>query len=134
MKPLTLFIIPSHKREPKHLKRCAESFGNVVHEVRVVDKPAQFDKLFAATPWIGFVYSSEELDDLVRDRLEDTYLVQSMWAWLSLFSESNDGKYYQQPRFFKSDIPLQPGAPYPINIEEFEGTMILDGMLREQSD
>jgi hypothetical protein len=130
---LTLYIIHGGKDSVEKITKAAESWGKELVSQVIVLKEGHFGILIPKTPWKAFIYADEVLSDEVRESLQTFLEAPENWDYFSLYRRSTEGQFSIAPRIFKSSIKLLDSAPYPEDINQLKGIIILDGMILEQT-
>lgn len=129
---LTLFILPCDNKDLHDPERARASFGDIVRFSQTLkNRRLDLEKHFP-TPWYGYIYSDEYLDDQARDALP-VFLASNQFDCLVLMKKVLvDGKMKitQAPRIFRKDVRLVEGKHIPKNPQRLRFEKMLDGWVR----
>ena len=130
---MTLYIFPCDNPELHNPERAKASFGNVVQFSRILEtRRLDLEKDFQ-TPWYGYIFSDEYLDDEVKTALP-IFLASDQFDCLVLMKKAMvDGKIKvtQSPRIFRKDVRLMEDTHIPENPQRLRFERMLDGWIRE---
>ena len=131
---LTVYLLKSGKMTMASKKRCIESLGKLPTELVHMEYGPRFDDFMPSTKFKMFIYD----DEIVHENLYEAipqFLRFDHYDFLSMYKrEMRDGeeKVFVAPRIFKSHVRLLRNQLYPENMEDLEGTVILNGWLLDQ--
>ncbi len=131
---LTVYLLRSGKVTMASKKRCIESLSKLPTELVQMDYGPRFDDLMPKTKFKMFIYD----DEIVHENLYEAipqFLRFDQFDFLSVYKrEMREGekKVFIAPRIFKSHIRLLRNQLYPENMEDLNGTVILNGWLLDQ--
>ncbi len=131
---LTVYLLRSGKMTMASKKRCVNSLGNLPTEIRHTDYGPAFDDLMPSTKFKMFIYDDEIIHENLYEAIPQ-FLRFDQFDFLSMYKrEMRDGKekVFIAPRIFKSYIRLLRNQLYPENMEDLNGTVILNGWLLDQ--
>jgi len=129
---LTLFVFPCDNPELHDPERAKTSFGNVVQFSQILkSRRLDLEKDFQ-TPWYGYIFSDEYLDDMARNALP-VFLASDHFDCLVMMKKTLvDGKIKvtQSPRIFRKDVRLMEDTHIPENPQRLRFEKMLDGWVR----
>lgn len=128
---LTLYVFPCDHKELHDPERAKASFGDIVQFSRVLeDRRLDLEKDFQ-TPWYGYIFSDEYLDNEAKKALP-VFLAVGGFDCLIMMKKTldNDLHVTQAPRIFGKHVRLVEDTHIPKNHESLVFERMLDGWIR----
>ena len=129
---MTLYIFPCDCEELHDPERAKESFGDVVQFSQTL-KDRRLDLVCNhPTPWYGYIFSDEYLDDKAKAALP-TFLAVGGFDCLILMKKimvDGEMRVTQAPRIFKKDVRLVENTHIPEDHDSLIFERMLDGWIR----
>jgi len=129
---LTLFVFPCDNKDLHDPERAKASFGDTVQFSQILEaRRLDLEKDFQ-TPWYGYIFSDEYLDDQARDALP-VFLASDQFDCLILMKKvlvDGEMKVTQAPRIFRKDVRLVENTHIPENPQRLRFEKMLDGWIR----
>jgi len=129
---LTLFIFPCDNLDLHDPKRAKSSFGKIVQFSQILENRRLDLEQHFETPWYGYIFSDEYLDDQAREALP-IFLASDQFDCLVLMKKviiNGKIKITQSPRIFRKDIRLMENTHIPENPQRLRFERMLDGWIR----
>lgn len=127
---LTLFAIAGD--DIFNPERAIESFGDIVEKSVILDHRRIDNLVPVDTPWYGYVYADEWVDERIREALP-VFLQADYFDCLVMLKKQlnyGDTRVFQSPRIFKKDVTLEKDMLIPRNPTTLVFETMLDGWVR----
>ena len=133
---LTLYIIPSDRKEKANVQRAIDSFlpmpGSDKLKVEVLGN-RDLHLVEPETDWYGFLFDVEWLDEKIADALP-VFMANDFDFLIAYKKVTVKGapKIFFAPRFFRKEVKLIPHKLIAENEEDLKREKILNGWILEE--